>query len=246
MCADHVNDVRVGGVHQYAPAGRHILHQFVESGPLHLFTLQISDRVEEVKQDAALLELLHKQLLLLCRRSIWNTNTTQTRSYARHISHLGNKKDDAIIKQRFPTTAVKLQCLPPGRRWSYRSTTKTIRTSPITTASTRHHHVNRLRLKCITCSLQCLWTICNWICFLYLSSSLFFLARSQTSSRTRGPPSSLCSDDVDNTHRKPDENFCHFEFKSEWRLESFGQLLNGKKKRDRARPYWQIKMSKKK
>lgn len=176
MCADHVNDVRVGGVHQYAPAGRHILHQFVESGPLHLFTLQISDRVEEVKQDAALLELLHKQLLLLCRRSIWNTNTTQTRSYARHISHLGNKKDDAIIKQRFPTTAMKLQCLPPGRRWSYRSTTKTIRTSPITTASTRHHHVNRLRLKCITCSLQCLWTICNWICFLYLSSSLFFFS----------------------------------------------------------------------
>lgn len=70
MCADHVNDVRVGGFHQYAPASRNIFYQFVESGPLHLFTLQISDRVEEVKEHAALLELLHKQLLLLCRRSI--------------------------------------------------------------------------------------------------------------------------------------------------------------------------------
>lgn len=77
MCADHVNDVRVGGVHQYAPAGRNIFYQFVESGPLHLFTLQISDRVKEVKEHTALLKLLHKQLLLLCWRSIWNMETIQ-------------------------------------------------------------------------------------------------------------------------------------------------------------------------
>lgn len=58
------------------------LHHLVEAGSLHLFVLQVAERIaDEVEQDAALTELLHKQLLLLHRGGVWGGGGSKSQTW---------------------------------------------------------------------------------------------------------------------------------------------------------------------
>lgn len=51
-----------------------VLHHFVEAGPLHFLVLEVAEGVaDEVEEDAALTQLLDKQILALHQRRIWKT-----------------------------------------------------------------------------------------------------------------------------------------------------------------------------
>lgn len=70
--AHHISDLWVCGLHQHTSVGRNIVHKFIEGGPLDLLALQVCYRVQEVKDDAALLKFLGEQFLLFGRGSVWN------------------------------------------------------------------------------------------------------------------------------------------------------------------------------
>lgn len=67
----HFDDLGVGLLCQVAPADGHVVHQLVERGALVLLHLEVRQRVHEVKDSTALLQLLQEQLRLLRRRHVW-------------------------------------------------------------------------------------------------------------------------------------------------------------------------------
>ena len=66
----HFDNLRVGLLCQIAPANGHIVHQLIERGALILLHLEVRQRVHEVKDSTALLQLLQEQLRLLRRRHV--------------------------------------------------------------------------------------------------------------------------------------------------------------------------------
>lgn len=69
---DHVHHLWVNGLCDDVPVVGDVLHHLAQRRPLHLLPFQVAQRVrDEVKEDAALPQLLDEQLLLLCRRNVW-------------------------------------------------------------------------------------------------------------------------------------------------------------------------------
>ena len=66
MSSHHEDGLRVDGLCHHVTVVRDVLHHLVESGSLHLFVLEVAKRVaDKVEKDAALTQLLDKQLLAL-------------------------------------------------------------------------------------------------------------------------------------------------------------------------------------
>lgn len=66
MVSHHDDGLGVDGLGHHLTVVRDVLHHLVESGSLHLFVLEVAERIaDEVEQDAALTQLLNKQLLTL-------------------------------------------------------------------------------------------------------------------------------------------------------------------------------------
>lgn len=69
---DHVHHLWVNGLCDDVPVVGDVLHHLAQRRPLHLLPFQVAQRVrDEVKEDAALPQLLDEQLLLLCRGNVW-------------------------------------------------------------------------------------------------------------------------------------------------------------------------------
>lgn len=69
---DHVDHLRVYGLCDDVPVVGDVLHHLAQRRPLHLLPFQVAQRVrDEVKEDAALPQLLDEQLLLLRRGNVW-------------------------------------------------------------------------------------------------------------------------------------------------------------------------------
>lgn len=66
----HFDHFRVGLFGQVATANGDVVHQLIERGTLVLLHLEVGQRVHEVKERTALLQLLDKQLWLLLSRHI--------------------------------------------------------------------------------------------------------------------------------------------------------------------------------
>lgn len=71
LLSHHLNSLWVEWLYQNSSACSNRLHQFVERSSFDLFPLQVSHTVQEVKEDAALLQLLTEQVMELCHRGIW-------------------------------------------------------------------------------------------------------------------------------------------------------------------------------
>lgn len=69
---DHVDHLWVNGLCDDVPVVGDVLHHLAQRRPLHLLPFQVAQWVrDEVKEDAALPQLLDEQLLLLCRGNVW-------------------------------------------------------------------------------------------------------------------------------------------------------------------------------
>jgi len=71
LCAHHFDNLWVDGFGEDAPSGGDVVNELIETSAFHLLTLEIRHRVHEVEHDAALQQLVDKQILLLRRRSVW-------------------------------------------------------------------------------------------------------------------------------------------------------------------------------
>lgn len=78
MNPHHISDLWVCRLHQHPSVGGNVVHKLVESSPLDFLALKVCDRVQEVKDHAALLEFLSEQFLLLCGGSIWKKTKRET------------------------------------------------------------------------------------------------------------------------------------------------------------------------
>ena len=68
----HSDGLRVYGLRDHTPLVGHIIDQFIECRPFDLFELEVGEGVEiEVKDDAALAQLLDQQFLPRCRSYVW-------------------------------------------------------------------------------------------------------------------------------------------------------------------------------
>lgn len=75
MYPHHISDLWVRRLHQHPSVGGHVVHKFVQRGPLDLLAPQVRHRVQEVKDHAALLEFLGEQFLPFCGDGIWNNTS---------------------------------------------------------------------------------------------------------------------------------------------------------------------------
>ena len=67
---DHGGHFRIDGLGQAALGHADVVDELVEARSLDLLALEVGDRVDEVEDDAALLELLDEELLLLAGRRV--------------------------------------------------------------------------------------------------------------------------------------------------------------------------------
>lgn len=90
--AHHFDDLGVGLLCQVAPADGHIVHQLVERGAFVLLHLEVRQRVHEVKDSTALLQLLQEQLRLLRRWHVWTHETNTARKTTTRTHDTGERK----------------------------------------------------------------------------------------------------------------------------------------------------------
>lgn len=67
----HLYSLRVERLYEDSSARGHALHQLVERRTFDLLPFQVSHAVQEIKQHAALLQLLTEQVVQLCHRGVW-------------------------------------------------------------------------------------------------------------------------------------------------------------------------------
>ena len=68
----HFHNLGVDGLTENAPGCSNVVNQLVETCSFYFFTLEIRDRVHEVEYNAALQQLVDKQVLLLRRWCVCN------------------------------------------------------------------------------------------------------------------------------------------------------------------------------
>lgn len=79
----HLYSLGVERLYEDSSACGHALHQLVERRTFDLLPFQVSHAVQEIKQHAALLQLLTEQVVQLCHRGVWTVEREEEREEER-------------------------------------------------------------------------------------------------------------------------------------------------------------------